>query len=918
MSSLPFTLRFTAVAARRRLAWQLRQLACLKGHAWLLAMPAIIGAAVVLAVWSSTYLKQEKTYRSLQARYAADAVSMANAYAQNATRAIEQVDQFSMFVKFEWERGANPLSLKHFLGSNFFPNAPRHDVFITDAEGTPVSADMASHKGMLVNTEYFQYHKNHRDPNLRISAPVLRRYSGRMGIHFTRRLEKADGTFDGIVQVVLPPAYFTAVYDKAGMGQAGMHALIGTDGAPRWAGVGGKALTVPAQIASGPVPVRAPDSAEADEKVERWFSDGKPRFVGRSAISKYPFVAVAGLAREDMQARYRESHNLYCNLAWLSTAVVLLLTLASTAVIGKSLWNRRQKEEERNTYRVATDGANEGFAIFRAVRDVDNSVVDFKIVDCNDRGAMYLGTQREEALGRRFSSFYDGAHDYFHTVMGQLRHAMEVGFYEDEYKLPPESPVKVGWLNRRFVRSGDGLALTLRDITGSKAHEQQLARIANEDPLTGLPNRHALIQFLPQALQRAHDQHHQLALFFIDLDNFKNVNDTLGHAAGDALLTAVAHRLKSVLRGSDFIARQGGDEFTVILEQVGSQADCEQVAEKMIAALEEPLNLFGTINAVGASIGISMYPKDGMTADMLLRNSDIAMYHAKFAGKGHYCFYLPSLSESLEVRINSERALQQALIEDQFALVYQPRVSTETGELLSLEALVRWIHPERGLVPPLDFIPLAEETGQIVQLGELVLDKACAQIARWRQDGLPVVPVSINVSPRQFTDCSLLTSFADALKRHALGAELVEIEVTESSMMGTDTDIAQILTELRALGLKLLVDDFGTGYSSLSQLLRLEMDVLKVDRSFTSELGRTPEGAIFFKAIVSMAHALGMSVVAEGVETELQLKLLHELECDEVQGYLISRPLPPEQIPALLQQRFLLEQMFDAPRLALA
>jgi EAL domain-containing protein (putative c-di-GMP-specific phosphodiesterase class I) len=284
------------------------------------------------------------------------------------------------------------------------------------------------------------------------------------------------------------------------------------------------------------------------------------------------------------------------------------------------------------------------------------------------------------------------------------------------------------------------------------------------------------------------------------------------------------------------------------------------------------------------------------------------MYHAKNAGKGHYRFYTPSLSQNLENRLELEHALQQALEQNQLELHYQPRIATITGELRALEALVRWRHPERGMVPPVEFIPLAEETGLILPLGDMVLEKACAQVADWQRQGLPVVPVSINVSPRQFNHGEMTSSVTQALARHRLDGWQVEIEITESSMIGDDVDVASELQAFRDLGVKLLVDDFGTGYSSLSQLQRLDMDILKIDRAFTATLCRNDGGEVFIRAIVSMAHALEMSVVAEGVETAVQLEALRRLGCDEVQGYLIARPLPPEQIPALLKQRFLLPQ----------
>jgi diguanylate cyclase (GGDEF)-like protein len=460
------------------------------------------------------------------------------------------------------------------------------------------------------------------------------------------------------------------------------------------------------------------------------------------------------------------------------------------------------------------------------------------------------------------------------------------------------------------VRSGDGLAVTLRDISDMKAQEEALSRLANADAVTALPNRHWLINHLPEALAAARNGNAVLALLFVDLDDFKNINDTLGHAAGDELLQAVAACLRSVLRPQDNVVRLGGDEFTIILEHVDSRAEVSRVADRIMASLAAPFLLSGgSSHLMHASIGISLFPQDGDDGQTLLKHADIAMYAAKTSGKGRYEFYQPQLSENLVLRLDREQALRKAIERDEFVLYYQPRVDTFSGRLRSMEALVRWRHPERGLVPPLEFIRMAEDTGLIVPLGELVIRKACAQLAQWQAQRLPLVPVSINVSARQFSHGNLAALFASCMAAQALAPSLIEIEITESCMMAEDQTVTEQLAALEALGLKLLVDDFGTGYSSLSQLQRLDLDVLKVDRAFTAQLCNGREGEALFMAILSMAHVLGMGVVAEGVETVEQLRVLQALSCNEVQGYFISPPVPPEEVPALMHKKFLLPEV---------
>jgi diguanylate cyclase (GGDEF)-like protein len=397
-----------------------------------------------------------------------------------------------------------------------------------------------------------------------------------------------------------------------------------------------------------------------------------------------------------------------------------------------------------------------------------------------------------------------------------------------------------------------------------------------------------------------------LALLFIDLDDFKQVNDTHGHATGDQLLKSAAGRLLSLLRPSDVVARFGGDEFLVLLHPCDGERQAASVAARIVDAFGVPFLIGDELHAVGASIGISMFPRDGQDAATLVRNGDIAMYAGKNDGKGQYRFFDPALSNGVNARARLKQRLLEAIEHDQFALVYQPRVNAHSGELLSMEALLRWQHPQLGVVSPADFIPLAESTGLIRRIGELVIDKACAQLAAWREAGAQLVPVSINVSPKQFLGGAVARHLEAAMARHRVPASLIEVEITESAMMGDHDEILAELAALRTLGVKLHVDDFGTGYSSLSQLQRLRMDVLKVDRAFTTELGNSKEGKVFFQAIVSMAHALGMSVVAEGVETAEQLDILRALDCNEVQGYYIARPVPPGEMLGMMRRRFLL------------
>ena len=417
-----------------------------------------------------------------------------------------------------------------------------------------------------------------------------------------------------------------------------------------------------------------------------------------------------------------------------------------------------------------------------------------------------------------------------------------------------------------------------------------------------------MMNYLPTSLEQAKKIHASVALLLIDLDDFKNVNDTLGHAAGDELLKAVAAKLQSLLRPGDHIVRLGGDEFIIISEGYEISANVSPLAERIFNALNEPFTLKdGHAHAIRASIGISVYPQDGFESDTLIKHADIAMYAAKAAGKNRYHFYQTHLSDTLVLRVNKEQALRAAIERDEFVLHYQPRVDTYTGKLRSAEALVRWEHRERGLIPPIEFIEVAEKTGLIVRLGEMIIEKACMQIAEWKRRKLPIVPISINVSALQFDKGNVKAMLASCLRRYAIDPSLIGVELTESCMIDDDK-VPRELEALRAMGVKLLIDDFGTGYSSLAQLQELDVDILKIDQAFTRRLCDGEEGKAFFKAIVSMADALDICIVAEGVETVEQLHVLQVLSCEEVQGNFISRPVPANEMASLMSKQFLMPQ----------
>jgi diguanylate cyclase (GGDEF)-like protein len=399
---------------------------------------------------------------------------------------------------------------------------------------------------------------------------------------------------------------------------------------------------------------------------------------------------------------------------------------------------------------------------------------------------------------------------------------------------------------------------------------------------------------LDQAISESHRRESKFALLFIDLDRFKIVNDTSGHHVGDLLLKEVASRLTSTVRESDTVARLGGDEFVIILQEIEHATDVSKVAAKIIDKLNQPFLIEGHELHTPPSIGISMYPIDATDSEGLILAADTAMYHVKEHGKNDYQYFTYAMTEVAHARAQLEQELRVALEQKQFELHFQPKISLEPERVSGCEVLLRWKHPQRGYIPPDQFIPIAEEAGVILAIGEWILDETAKQVSIWRDQGLHDLTVAINLSPVQFRDESLSSKIEECVQRSTLAAHKVELEITENIFMDTIEDSVDGLTLMKSLGVCLAIDDFGTGYSSLSYLKRFDVNTLKIDKSFVSDIDTKPDGAAIVAAIISLAHNLGLTVVAEGVETKAQLDYLHSLTCDEFQGYYFSKPLPAD------------------------
>ena len=432
----------------------------------------------------------------------------------------------------------------------------------------------------------------------------------------------------------------------------------------------------------------------------------------------------------------------------------------------------------------------------------------------------------------------------------------------------------------------------LEDVSARKASETLADEMARTDPLTGLPNRLLLNERLADALARLNRNGEACALLLVDLDRFKPVNDTLGHPIGDALLMKVADRLRSTVRPTDTVARIGGDEFVILQTGIREAADTQALARRLVDLIGRTYMVEGHLLTIGASVGVALAPADGESAEKLLKNADLALYRAKLDGRGTYRFFEPEMDARMQARRRLELDMRQALARREFQLHYQPQMQLDGDKLIGCEALIRWRHPEHGMISPLDFIPLAEEIGLIVPIGEWVIRQACRDAMTWPAE----MSVAVNVSPAQFKSDRLVEIIISALAGSGLPARRLEVEITEGVLLQENEKTLQTLHRLRELGVRVSMDDFGTGYSSLSYLRSFPFDKIKIDRSFVKDLSGKPDGDAIIRAIAGLGKSLGMTTVAEGVETQEQMQRIRDEGCTDVQGYLISKPIPADDL----------------------
>ena len=697
-------------------------------------------------------------------------------YEAQVVRVLREIDQALNLVKFWHERTGIHGALSELEEQGLLPPDLVFTVAIADRNGAIVESTGSIGTVSVANQDYF---RRQRDGGTMVVGQLPQGAMGEGKMPFTRRLNAANGDFDGVVIVAVDASFFVSGYDTSKLGEHGVLGIVGTDGVLRVRRSGDSMFSGDAINYASLVP--GPNDPETEPTLSRSSWDGVWRWNSARAIYGFPLAIIVGLAQADqLAAAQRASTRYVWGAAGGSVGIVLLITL-----LGRMSWQLAQ---------------------------------------------------------------------------GRAR--------ESEFKL---------------------------------AHAQRIEYLAYHDGLTGLPNRSMFSKLLNQRISEARRYQRGLAVAFLDLDRFKQINDTLGHEAGDQLLQEVSTRLQGCVRDSDTVARLGGDEFVVLLPELLDGKLAATVAQKILGILSKPFTLIGHEFRITASIGISVYPQDGEDEQTLTKNADIAMYQAKAEGKNNFQFYSEQLNANSLERLTLESSLRHALERDEFRLYYQAKRDIRTGCIAGMEALLRWEHPDLGTVTPMQFIPVAEETGLIVPIGKWVLKTACLQSVAWQKEGLPAFGIAVNMTARQFLDESLLQDLASILQSTGMDPQLLELELTESLLIHDVEKTLRILTGLKSLGIRIAVDDFGTGYSSLATLQRFPLDTVKIDRSFIGDLVGPSEDSGLADAIIAMGKSLSMTVIVQGVETKEQADFLRAHACDELQGFYFNRPVPANQFAQLMR-----------------
>jgi len=743
----------------------------------------------------------------------------------------------------------------------------------------------------IADQSYFKdFAADDRSPRVKLAA-VHSRFTAGWTTVIARKVVGPDGQFLGLVSRDIPPANLERFFESVALGTGSAISMLHRDGAML-----ARYPHIEAMIGRnfGTAPVQQILS-KADYGTTRLISpvDGEDRLAAARALSEFPLSIIATTTVATALADWRAQTQLLVVAAGL-VALVIAFTLF---LIVRKLSRQHQNSEQRLALEkerldTAINNMTQGLLLYDS---------DARIVLCNQRYLEMYNLSpdvvkpgchfRDLIAHRKETGSFPGNVDEFCASV--LRNVAQKRATNSILETTDGRSIQI--VNQPLANGG--WVATQEDITERRRAEQQITHLAHYDALTDLPNRALFSKRLEHELERTNGGE-QLAVLYIDIDEFKSVNDSLGHPAGDELLKAVASRLRSCVRDTDFVARLGGDEFAIVQAGIKQRSDVEELVKRIYEAIREPYECLGHQVATDASVGIALAPDDGTELDQLLKSADLAMYGAKADGRRTYRFFEPEMDARVKARRTLELDIRQAIADGAFDIHYQPIVNFGSNEIVGCEALLRWYHPVRGMISPAEFIPIAEETGLICQLGDWVLTTACAEAANWPSS----IKLAVNVSPVQFRSHAFSLKVANALATTGLSANRLELEITEAVLIRDDEAALTMLQQLRAVGVRIALDDFGTGYSSLSYLQRFPFDKIKIDRCFVNDIAKAEGSSSIVQAVINIARSRNITTTAEGVETEQQREMLLSLGCTEMQGYLFSPARPVAEIRMLLSR----------------
>jgi diguanylate cyclase (GGDEF)-like protein len=874
---------------------------------WLLASlqgTTLLGLAMIALIWVSLnfHLNAERE-KSLQSTIQTVS-NLARVFEEHTIRTINEIDKTLLLLRKVYEKDPRHFDISSWTNNGSLLSDLTLQFTIVGPDGLLKASSTfeINTKTDLSDREYFKHHRTAVNDPLLISKPVLGRTSGKWTIQVTRRLRMPNGSFGGMVVASLDPEQLSRFYESIDLGNNGAIALRGTDGIIR-AFRGFKDGEIGDSGASRLLERHMGESPNGyfygvDEV------DGIARIVAYRTVTGYPLIVTVGISDKDALVNYRNNRRSYYSVGAGVTVLILIVIALSTR------------------HRMGLDRTREALSISEAHALKKSRELEVTLEHMN-QGIMMIDSHHNIPVINRQAGRLLDLPEHFLEVHPNLEELLDYlgkrgEFGRDNEKLMPtireiqnvdgaRGAPKITERTRpngvvleicNVALAGGGVVRTLTDITDRKKNESQIAYMACHDALTNLANRVLLREQIDQALLRLKRYDEHFAIFCLDLDKFKIVNDTFGHAVGDELLKEVANRLKNCTREIDVVARLGGDEFAILLISMQSQEEAINLANRILQVISAPYDIKGHQVIIGTTLGIALAPHDGTESEQLLRNADLALYRAKSEGRNGFRFFDAEMDAQVRTRRAIELELHKALKEGEFELHFQPWINLYTRMVGGCETLVRWNHPTRGMIPPADFVSIAEEAGLINPLGEWVLREACAAASKWPRH----LKVAVNLSPAQFLSSNLMEVVTNALSASGLAPDRLELEITESVLLQEHSGILATLHKLRNLGVSIALDDFGTGYSSLKYLRTFPFDRIKIDRMFVEGLTTRTDCAAIVSAIAGLGRSLGMATTAEGVETREQLEMLRIAGCTEAQGYLFSRPISAADMTRFLAE----------------